>query len=157
MPWATGTASPAAEVFTRGAIPEFMKAAEPSADNIPIGTLASIDWVEEVRNYLSIYETNYPGSNFTPYLAKLDLVRDAVGRGDRRAVRNEMGAFFKMLAKRAHGISDVAPDELTNFSQMVIPIAAEYGIPVPRLGAGQYSMGDPKLGAIKSVVGQRSP
>jgi hypothetical protein len=137
MPWASGPASHAAEVFTRGAIPEFMKAAEPSADNVPIGTLASIGWVEEVRNYLSIYKTNYPGSDFTPYLATLDLVRDAVGRGDRRVVGNEMGAFFKMLVKRDHGIHDVAADELTNFSQMVTPIAAEYGITVPRLGTGR--------------------
>jgi hypothetical protein len=137
IPWAASQASHAAEVFTKGAIPEFMKAAEPPVDNVPIRSLASIGWVEEVRNYLSIYETNYPGSNFTPYLATLDLVRDAVSRGDRRVVRNEMGAFFKMLVERDHGISDVAADELTNFSQMVIPIAAEYGIPVPRLGVGR--------------------
>ena len=135
--WFPGPASHAAQVSTEGAIREFMKAAEPSADNVPMSTPASIGWIEDIRNYLSIYKANYPGSNFTPYLAKLDLMQDAVGRGDRGVVRYEMGAFFKMFAKRDHGISDVAADELTNFSQMVTPIAAEYGITVPRLGAGQ--------------------
>jgi hypothetical protein len=137
IPWGPGPASHAAEVFTGGAIREFMKAAKPSADNVPMSTPDSIEWVEEIRNYLAIYKANYPGSNFTPYLAKLDLAQDAVGRGDRRVVRHEMGAFFKMFAKRDHGIGDVAADELTNFSQMVTPIAAEYGIPVPRFGAGR--------------------
>ncbi|MGH7773617.1 MAG: hypothetical protein ACREQA_15440, partial [Candidatus Binatia bacterium] len=91
---------------------------------------------------------NYPTSDFAPFLTKLNLVRDAVGRGDRRAVKIEMGAFFKMLAKREHGISEVAADELTNFAQMVTPLE-EYGISVPRSGAGQYGSEVPSSGSAQ--------
>jgi len=138
MPWVPILASEAGELPSGGGIPEFIKAPQSSDHNAPItvGTPAQAGWVEEIRNSLGMYKTNYPTSNFAPYAAKLDLVRDAVGRGDRRAVKTEMGAFFKMLAKRDHGISDIAADELTNFSQMVTPIE-EYGIAVPRSGAGQ--------------------
>ena len=52
-------------------------------------------------------------------------------------VKGEMGSFFKMLATRVNGISDVAAEELTNFAQMVAPIQ-EYGISVPRSGSSQY-------------------
>jgi hypothetical protein len=47
-----------------------------------------------------------------------------------------MGAFFKMLRTRAHGISDVAADELFNVAVMVAPIQ-EYQISVPGGGPGQ--------------------
>ena len=49
----------------------------------------------------------------------------------------ELGAFFKMLAKRLHGINEGAADELSNLAQMVTPIQ-EYGIQVPKFGAEQY-------------------
>jgi len=65
------------------------------------------------------------------------VVGDALSRGDRRAVKVEMGAFFKMLATRSHGINEGAADELSNFAQMVTPIE-EYGISVPKSGAEQY-------------------
>ena len=138
MPWIPILASQAGELASGGGIPEFLKAPQSSNHNAPItvGTPAQAGWVDEIRNSLGMYKTNYPASNFAPYVAKLDLVRDAVDRGDRRVVKTEMAAFFKMLAKRDHGISDVAADELTNFSQMVTPIE-EYGIAVPRSGAGQ--------------------
>jgi hypothetical protein len=41
-----------------------------------------------------------------------------------------MGNWFKMLRSRAHGINDVAADELFNFAVMVTPLE-EYGISVP--------------------------
>jgi hypothetical protein len=43
-----------------------------------------------------------------------------------------MNRFFRMLQGRAHGINDVAADELFNFSVMVTPVQ-EYGISVPAL------------------------
>ncbi len=87
-------------------------------------------WVDELSNSLSFYKANYPGSNWEPYHEKLVHVRDAIGRGDQRTVKAEMGKWFKMLRNRDHGINDVAADELFNFALMVTPIQ-EYGISVP--------------------------
>jgi hypothetical protein len=69
-----------------------------------------------------------------------------VSAGNRRSVKTEMGAFFKMLAKRDHGISGVAADELTNFARMVTPLE-EYGISVPRAGSDQYGSEVPSSGS----------
>jgi hypothetical protein len=66
------------------------------------------------------------------------MVREAVNRGDNQSVKKEMGKWFKMLRSRDHGISDVAADELYNFSLMVTPIQ-EYGIAVP---AGPVGLGE---------------
>src|SRR5690242_17919961 len=103
--WVPIPVSHAAEMVSGGGIPEFIKAPESSDHSAALTgeTPALADWVEEIKNSLGMYKTNYPASNFAPYLAKLDLVRDAVGRGDRRVVKSEMGAFFKMLAKRDYG------------------------------------------------------
>lgn len=95
-------------------------------------------WVDEINNSLSFSTTTYPGSNWEPYQHKLRIVREAVGRGDQQTVKKEMGKWFKMLRQREHGISDVAADELYNFSLMVTPIQ-EYGIAVP---AGPAGLGD---------------
>ncbi|MEW6542275.1 MAG: hypothetical protein AB1411_01545 [Nitrospirota bacterium] len=92
--------------------------------------LAQSNWVDEITNSLAFYKTNYPSSNWDPYLQKLNLVRDAMNRGDQRTVKVEMNRFFRMLQGRAHGINDVAADELFNFSVMVTPVQ-EYGISVP--------------------------
>lgn len=92
-------------------------------------------WVDEINNSLSFSTTTYPGSNWEPYHHKLKIVREAVGRGDQQTVKKEMGKWFKMLRQRDHGISDVAADELYNFSLMVTPIQ-EYGIAVPAGPAG---------------------
>lgn len=92
-------------------------------------------WVDEISNSLNFYTTNYPGSNWQPYHDKLNLVRDAVDRGDQRIVKTEMTKWFKMLRHRDHGISDVAADELYNFGLMVAPIQ-EYGISVPAASGG---------------------
>lgn len=95
-------------------------------------------WVDEINNSLSFSTTTYPNSNWEPYHHKLRIVREAVGRGDQQTVKKEMGKWFKMLRQRDHGISDVAADELYNFSLMVTPIQ-EYGIAVP---AGPAGLGD---------------
>ena len=99
---------------------------------------ADIMWIDEIDNSLTFSTANYPGSNWEPYHMELRLVRDAVGRGDNQAVKKEMGKWFKMLRHRDHGISDVAADELYNFSLMVTPIQ-EYGIAVP---AGPVGLGE---------------
>lgn len=92
-------------------------------------------WIDDIANSLAFSKTNYPTSNWEPYNEKLGLVRDAFTRGDQRAVKAEMGKWFKMLRVRDHGISDVAADELFNFSLMVTPIQ-EYGIAVPAPAGG---------------------
>lgn len=91
---------------------------------------AESTWVDEISNSLTFYKASYPGSNFEPYLQRLNRVKDALGQGDKRTIRVEMGKWFKMLRNREHGINDVAADELFNFAMMVTPIE-EYGISVP--------------------------
>jgi hypothetical protein len=95
--------------------------------------LAQATWVDEITNSVAFYKTNYPTANWEPYQQRLMLVREAVSRGDQLVVRNEMGKFFKMLQGRAHGINDVAADELFNFALMVTPIQ-EFNIAVPAGG-----------------------
>lgn len=112
-----------------------------AAEQLPAGTAAATalesGWVVQISNSLAIYKTNYPASNFAAYQSRLTEVKAALDRGNRKAVKTEMNAFFKMLHKRSEGISEVAADELSNFAQMVTPVQ-EYGISVPRSGAGQY-------------------
>jgi len=98
--------------------------------------LAQSNWVDEITNSLAFYKTNYPTSNWDIYQQKLNLVRDAVNRGDQRTVKVEMNKFFRMLQGRANGINDVAAEELSNFAAMVTPIQ-EYGISVPTAMPGQ--------------------
>jgi hypothetical protein len=82
--------------------------------------MAETAWIDDIANSLAFSKTNY---------------RDALTRGDQRVVKAEMGKWFKMLRVRDHGISDVAADELFNFSLMVTPIQ-EYGIAVPAPAGG---------------------
>jgi len=103
-----------------------------------VGMAAETAWVDEINNSLSFSAVNYPNSNWEPYQQKIAAVRDAVGRDDHQAVKTEMGKWFKMLRHRDHGISDVAADELYNYSLMVTPIQ-EYGIAVP---AGPVGLGE---------------
>jgi hypothetical protein len=105
-----------------------------SAPPAPTAHAADAAWVDEIQNSLRSYQVGYPNSNFDPYLSQLGQVREAVQRGDRQLVKTEMTAYFKMLGKRAHGVTDVAAEELSNFAQMVAPME-EYGITVPRSGA----------------------
>jgi hypothetical protein len=99
--------------------------------------LAQATWVDEITNSVAFYKTNYPTANWEPYQQRLMLVREAVSRGDQLVVRNEMGKFFKMLQGRAHGINDVAADELFNFALMVTPIQ-EFNIAVPAPAGGGF-------------------
>jgi hypothetical protein len=98
--------------------------------------LAQGTWVDEIGNALTFYKASYPNSNWDPYIQEITLVRDALGRGDQRVIKKEMGTFFKMLRVRAHGISDVAADELYNFAVMVTPLQ-EYNISLPASAPGQ--------------------
>ena len=113
-------------------IPEIM-AGQPSIQrDVPEAEMSSVQvtWVDEIRNVLDIYTKNYPTSNFAPYLKKLNLIGDALGLGDGRIVKTEMGSFFTMLAKRAYGINGSAADDVSRFARMVMP-AQEYGIIFP--------------------------
>lgn len=102
--------------------------------------LAQTNWVDEIGNSLNFYKINYPTSNWEPYSAKLETVKQAVNGGDQRKVKVEMGKWFKMLRARDHGINDVAADELFNFALMVTPIQ-EYGISVPAAGGSSGEVG----------------
>jgi len=95
------------------------------------------NWVDELTNSVSFYKTNYPASNWEPYISELKLVKDALDRGDQVTVRKEMGKWFKMLRNREHGIHDVAADELFNFGLIVTPIQ-EFNIAVPTAGGGGF-------------------
>ncbi len=97
--------------------------------------MAQVGWVDDIANSVSFYKANYPGPYWDAYQQRLALVKTAVQNGDQRAVKVEMGKWFKMLRQRDHGISDVAADELFNFSLMVTPIQ-EYGIAVPAPAGG---------------------
>jgi hypothetical protein len=87
-------------------------------------------WVNELANSLKNYKATYPASNFDPYTEKLSTVRTALDSGNKAKVRAEMGMVLKMLRTRAHGINDIAADELFNYWVMVTPIA-DYRIAVP--------------------------
>ena len=117
-------------------IPEVMQAPAPAQQDPPEANDESRQgaWVQEITSSVNMYQSTYPTSNFTPYLEKLTVVRDAVRNGDRPMVKGQMTAFFTILAKRSHGINEGAAEELFNFSCMVTPIQ-EYGIGVPRTAA----------------------
>lgn len=99
--------------------------------------MAQTNWVDELTNSVSFYKTNYPNSNWDPYLSELIVVKDALARGDQRIVRSKMSKWFKMLRDRDHGINDVAADELFNFGLMVTPIQ-EFDISVPAPVGGGF-------------------
>ena len=99
--------------------------------------LAQTNWVDELTNSVSFYKTNYPNSDWDPYLSELILVKEALAKGDQRIVRSKMGNWFKMLRNRDHGINDVAADELYNFGLMVTPIQ-EFNISVPAPAGGGF-------------------
>jgi len=97
-------------------------------------------WADEIWNALTFYKASYPTSNFDPYFEKLNRVRDGIGRGDQQIVRVEMDQFVKMLQVRAHGISDVAADELYNLAIGVRPAeeqSTSLSTDVRELGAGR--------------------
>lgn len=140
-PWIPLLITEAGDRLPGSGIPEIIDGAVPSHPNPPTTTAvapAQATWVDDIATALgSYFKANYPTYDFAPYLKKLTLVRDALGRGDRRTVKVEMGAFFKLLTNRGHGISEGAADELTNFARMVMPVQ-EYGIFFPRSGPEEY-------------------
>jgi hypothetical protein len=88
-------------------------------------------WVDEIDHALGTYfKQKYPASNFDPYLKTLERVQAAVGRGDHRTAKIEMGLFLTMLAHHAPGLNEEAADELSLFAQRVMP-AEEYGMIFP--------------------------
>jgi hypothetical protein len=137
--WLPALSTQAADHLPGAGIPEFMGAQPASVHNAPTTVVvpARATWVDDIANALdSYFKAYYPTSDFTSYLKKLTLVRDAEDRGDRRTVEVEMGAFFTMLTNRSQGISKGAADEVANFARAVMPVQ-EYGIFFPN-GPVQY-------------------
>jgi hypothetical protein len=91
---------------------------------------AKTTWIDDIANSVSFYKTNYPNSNWESYSHELRVLRHAIEREDKQAVKSEMNKWLQMLRHRDHGIHEVAADELFNFSLMVAPVQ-EYGIVVP--------------------------
>ena len=57
-----------------------------------LGTaFAQQTWVDEINTTLNFYKTTYPSSNWEPYSQRLQVVKEAVGRGDTKMVKTEMG------------------------------------------------------------------
>ena len=83
--------------------------------------LAAGTWADEIVTAATFYKANYPTGNWSPYFEELTKVKDGIGRGDEQIVKVEMDQFLKMLLRRAHGINDVAADELYNFALVVRP------------------------------------
>ncbi len=140
IPWIPGLSTQAADQPAGN--PEIMGAQPSIRYDAPVLKLAPAQatwaWVDDIADALgSYFKANYPQDDFAPYLKKLSLIQDGLGRGDRRTVKLETGAFFTMLTNRGHGISEGAAEELTNFAKMVMTVQ-EYGIVFPRSGPEQY-------------------
>lgn len=76
-------------------------------------------WIDQINNAVLFYRAGNPDGNWEPYLQKLTVIRDAVRRGDQRRASAQLGVFFGMLRTHAHGIDDVAADEIYNFALML--------------------------------------
>lgn len=88
-------------------------------------------WADDLEHRLSTYfRQKYPSYDFTPYAEELDRVRGAITRGDRWAIKREMGVFLKMLSTRAYGLEDEAAEELIGLAQQTMP-AEEFAIIYP--------------------------
>lgn len=82
-------------------------------------SLAAGNWADEMVNATTFYKASYPAGDWGPYFETLSKVREGVGRGDEQIVKVEMDHYLKMLVGRAHGINEVAADELYNFALSV--------------------------------------
>ncbi len=82
---------------------------------------AAGSWVDEIWTMVSFEKQAYPTSNFDPYFAQLTAMRDGISRHDQQRVKVETDRLLKMLGARAHGINDVAADEIYNFLLAVKP------------------------------------
>src|SRR5207253_9129193 len=102
----------AADRVPGSGIPEIMDGPISSHANPPATTAvapAQTTPLDDIANALgSYFKANYPTYDFAPYPKKLTLVREALGRGDRRIVKVEMGAFFRLLTNRGYGIVEGA-------------------------------------------------
>lgn len=76
-------------------------------------------WIDQLNNAVLFHRATSPGGNWEPYLQKLTVIRDAVRRGEMRRASGQMGVFFGMLRTHAHGIDDVAADDIYNFALML--------------------------------------
>jgi hypothetical protein len=138
----------AAAYLPGASVPEFMGGQPASGDNAPTTVVVPVPatWVDDIMNALgSYFKTNDPTFDFTSYLKRLTLARDAENRGDRRTVEVEMGAFFTMLTNQSLGISEGTADEVANFARALMP-AQEYGIFFPK-GPEQYWTPAPWFGS----------
>jgi hypothetical protein len=101
--------------------------------------VAQETWADEVLNALTFYKSSYPASNFDPYVEAVGTIRDGLRGGDQQLVNAQTERLFRMLRTRAHGIDDVAADELSNLiaglqqaAHSGAPIASELGIGTER-------------------------
>jgi len=116
--------------------PVFLLAAEPPAER----PSQPPTWADNLDHRLSTYfKKKYPSYDFTPYTEELTRVRGAVSRGDRWAIKREMGVFLKMLASRAYGLEDDAAEELIDLAQQTMPVE-EFAIIYPGLMAEAHAL-----------------
>lgn len=85
--------------------------------------VAQETWADEVLNALTFYKSSYPASNFDPYVEAVGTIRDGLRRGEQPLVHAQTERLLRMLRTRAHGIDDVAADELANLVISVRPFA----------------------------------
>ena len=116
--------------------PVFLLAAEPPAER----PSQAPTWADDLEHRLSTYfKKNYPSYDFRPYSEELTRVRGAVSRGDRWAIKREMGVFLKMLTSRAYGLEDDAAEELIDLAQQTMPVE-EFAIIYPGLMAEAHAV-----------------
>ena len=92
---------------------------------------ADSNWTDQLIRSIDHLKKMYPSSNFEPYSHQLDIVREAVDKGDEDVIRMAMNTWFQMINKREHGIDMMAAYSLLNYSKMIIPFK-QYGITAPR-------------------------
>jgi len=80
------------------------------------------DWCEEVASSLIVSKSAYPTSNFDPYQERVNVLRDAFGRGDQNTLKETVDQLFTMLRIRANGIDGMAADELYSYWHLILPI-----------------------------------
>jgi hypothetical protein len=147
--WGLPALSAQAANYLPGAgVPEFMGGQPTFGDNAPTTVVVPVQatWVDDIMNALgSYFKANDPTYDFTSYLKRLTLARDAENRRDRRTVEVEIGEFFTMPTNRSLGISEGAADEVANYARAVMPVQ-EYGIFFPN-GPEQYWTPAPRSGS----------
>lgn len=90
-----------------------------------VPAFATGSWVDEIWTMVTFEKKAYPTSNFDPYFAQLKAMRDGMTRQDQQKVKVETDRLLKMLNTRAHGINDVAADEIYNFVLAVKPVDSD--------------------------------